>query len=731
MENQNYIKLQILIKEANKLGVSIFKEKWENQKGQAWVDNEKNGKLIYKLLQSPKLTKIQKKLLLNGSSSEWDINLLVQIFESFLPSSDGSLLNSFKEIKKIRNEWAHNSKMEISANDYEKHLKNLKKVFISCGLSEDELEKTINDYFGELSKKKPNINEAFNKMKEKANEKFQANNYFEALEIYSSALKCENINDQDRAIIYCNKSNCYINLYLQTKSKEEDFLSDALHNAKTSLGLNPSYIKAYFRIGKIYEEKKKISKSLNFYSKVLAFDPANKEIIEKVAKLKIDLGTEQRTEHLMPNYQSKTHEEDIKSAIQKTLERTGIGIGSFELNFEEMCNLDPSLSDFRKADEYRLGSRNCKQNSQMAAQYYSKAADKGNVEALFFLGQMTMDGDGVSKNTVLALKFMEKAANSPPIRMLGKMEIRNAGVADAQHALGLCYQDGVGVPKNMNLSIKWYEKAVSNGNGRSANNLGNIYMNGIDLELDYEKAEQMFLFAYEKGSEASMKNLTLLYIKMDYPEKALIWHERCKEKIPLYYLPEEEIFGEQINSSLKEFEKKGISKWEQKMKLSTHNMNHPQRIQRFNEYNDLKNKDFVKKKNILATTLNLSQNNPIKCRFITFNLQEIQEYSDKGSKTAKNIMIAFNYALEAFEIIKKGNENNYPIIITLLSKAIRTEYTIIELNTQSEIYFLAILNEVRKSLKKNEVSISNRDARLCYIFLNLENYEDNLIFIDE
>ena len=89
-------------------------------------------------------------------------------------------------------------------------------------------------------------------------------------------------------------------------------------------------------------------------------------------------------------------------------------------------------------------------NYSVAYQWYKKAANLGNAEALNNLGVMYNNGEGVKKNYIIAFKFFEKAAN--------------LGCATAMLNLFNMYFGGYGVEKNHTKGKYWLEKAANLGN---------------------------------------------------------------------------------------------------------------------------------------------------------------------------------------------------------------------------------------------------------------------------
>lgn len=93
---------------------------------------------------------------------------------------------------------------------------------------------------------------------------------------------------------------------------------------------------------------------------------------------------------------------------------------------------------------------------ERAVQWWTLAAEQGDLEALFNLGQAHRLGLGVAKDEVKAFELLRKAA-------LG-------GVAAAQSRLGLAYATGEGAALDPIEACKWFELAALRGDQAAAAN---------------------------------------------------------------------------------------------------------------------------------------------------------------------------------------------------------------------------------------------------------------------
>ena len=78
-----------------------------------------------------------------------------------------------------------------------------------------------------------------------------------------------------------------------------------------------------------------------------------------------------------------------------------------------------------------------------------KAAQQGNIEAQYNIGNMYFNGMGIEKNYEEAFSWMEKAALQ--------------GHTPAMTGLGICYYYGYGVKRSKDTGRSWVNKAAIMG----------------------------------------------------------------------------------------------------------------------------------------------------------------------------------------------------------------------------------------------------------------------------
>jgi uncharacterized protein YdaT len=167
-----------------------------------------------------------------------------------------------------------------------------------------------------------------------------------------------------------------------------------------------------------------------------------------------------------------------------------------------------------------LGRSATSQDYAKARDWYEKAADGGNPDAMFKLGVIYQNGQGVALDYAKAREWYEKAADG--------------GNADAMANLGWLYAHGQGVALDSAKAREWYEKAVAKDNAPAMFHLGYLYDTGFGVPQDYAKAREWYEKAADKGNASAMANLGLLYangrgVPQDYA-KAREWYEKAAAK---------------------------------------------------------------------------------------------------------------------------------------------------------------------------------------------------------
>lgn len=113
-----------------------------------------------------------------------------------------------------------------------------------------------------------------------------------------------------------------------------------------------------------------------------------------------------------------------------------------------------------------------------AIEWYNKAAEQKNINAQYRLGYCYENAKGTSQNYSEAVKWYAKAAEQ--------------GHADAQLRLANCYASGQGVTQDNVTAVQWYQKAANNGNAEAQYYVGDCYSKGIGLKKSPTEAANYY-----------------------------------------------------------------------------------------------------------------------------------------------------------------------------------------------------------------------------------------------
>ncbi|MEN3396467.1 peptidoglycan-binding protein [Brucella melitensis] len=128
-----------------------------------------------------------------------------------------------------------------------------------------------------------------------------------------------------------------------------------------------------------------------------------------------------------------------------------------------------------------------------------EAAAKGDIRALFEIGNRYMEGRGVAENVKEAAKWYQLAADQ--------------GFAPAQYRIGSFNEKGLGMARNLEKAKSWYQLAADQGNASAMHNLAVLFATGTNGTPDNAAAVRWFTEAAELGVKDSQYNLGILAAK--------------------------------------------------------------------------------------------------------------------------------------------------------------------------------------------------------------------------
>jgi TPR repeat protein len=155
------------------------------------------------------------------------------------------------------------------------------------------------------------------------------------------------------------------------------------------------------------------------------------------------------------------------------------------------------------------------------------------------------------------------------------------------NAIGNCYLDGHGVKMDLTLAHMWYKQAADLGDVLAMNTLGVLYMNG-DLGSDYEKAFQYLYAASSKKFARAMSNLGILYLEglgvVGDGQKASEWFQRAIDNGFSY--PQHNLLPraqQLLQYQREQLEKAKVHQWEKEHELEEDGKSPAERMQRYAE----------------------------------------------------------------------------------------------------------------------------------------------------
>lgn len=152
---------------------------------------------------------------------------------------------------------------------------------------------------------------------------------------------------------------------------------------------------------------------------------------------------------------------------------------------------------------------------------------ENDTDALYLMGKMYRNGEGVTKNHQQAETLFASAARQGHLKSVNALRsIKNEaykiefdeylpkaqqGDAQAQNRIGEMYEYGQGVTRDLDQALAWFRKAADQGSVEGWHNLARSYNFGNGTAVDFAKAEELFRRAANQGYADSMFFLGTLY----------------------------------------------------------------------------------------------------------------------------------------------------------------------------------------------------------------------------
>lgn len=149
------------------------------------------------------------------------------------------------------------------------------------------------------------------------------------------------------------------------------------------------------------------------------------------------------------------------------------------------------------------------ESAKMSPQEVFKEADAGNANSQYAAAYLILVNHYSEKGTPNATD-KDKAVK----RAVGFLDQAVAsGNAPAEHLLGTLYVAGVGVPKDLNRARELFQKAADAGNADAENALGEMLHSGQAGTVDDTAAVSWFMKATAQNHKSAMANLGFMYAR--------------------------------------------------------------------------------------------------------------------------------------------------------------------------------------------------------------------------
>ncbi len=227
--------------------------------------------------------------------------------------------------------------------------------------------------------------------------------------------------------------------------------------------------------------------------------------------------------------------------------------------YQGFLNMEQTSADDKLY--YRLGSMNLSGTGtevdlRKAREYFEKAAELENPDALYGLGKLYLRNDFDGYDTVQATHYLEEAARKGHAyaqylwgKLLLRGEVIPQNIADgiqwleksaaqdnayAQYLLGKTYLQGNLVSQDSSKATVYLERAAAQGNLFALYTLGKAYLSGDVLPQNISRGIELLTEAAESNMDMAQYALAKLYladelVPMD-TEKALYWLWKAVEK---------------------------------------------------------------------------------------------------------------------------------------------------------------------------------------------------------
>jgi len=215
-----------------------------------------------------------------------------------------------------------------------------------------------------------------------------------------------------------------------------------------------------------------------------------------------------------------------------TMYRDGIGT---QVNVEQSIKMFKEAADAghywaqSSLAELLLTGIKVEKNEPEAFKWYLRSAESGNPRSQYQVAVMCRDGIGTEINPEISKKWFKTFSQSSfvnyQIMMAETLKsqkfdteagqeqlLLKAAESHNSHAmflLGVAYRDQI--PSNMSEAVKWLTLSTERNNVRAQLDLGDIYLKGIGIDKDPQKAFRYYMSASSNGNPLAAYRISMMY----------------------------------------------------------------------------------------------------------------------------------------------------------------------------------------------------------------------------
>lgn len=153
-------------------------------------------------------------------------------------------------------------------------------------------------------------------------------------------------------------------------------------------------------------------------------------------------------------------------------------------------------------------------NYAAALPLFQRAAEAGNAEAMGFVADMHLNGQGTARNPTRALEWLNESKKTRDPR--------------GMNALGAAYERGEGVDRSNRWALHWYRESAEKAYAPALINIAEMYEKGLGRPVNHSQALACYRKAMEAGSVDAMVDVAR------YQQQGVAGDPDPKEALRLY-----------------------------------------------------------------------------------------------------------------------------------------------------------------------------------------------------